>query len=828
MRLQKANKIVILSVFVCCLMALTVNAVTVDVYQNMESGSAGDALTPEIMDASCHGGVAGVDGDWSFYPTTSTRFMVSSSCARQLPGAVTVNGVNYNTGASTRTWKYCDKYERDSAMLLYGSLPRSYSTAPPYSDRRTVACFLTPGQTYNVWNQHDILSTGANPGITTWCTLQIDTSINGKIHLRTHSATALASTFSPGIEVTPGKTYWINLHYDAIGGQCKCAAYDPDDNWKQVGNMDTCDSIAGRQASCRVRFGRCDAHGDNSAAPTYSHYSHIMVDYTEAKFPLLPDGVGSVDTSSPSAPGAVYDGTGADISSTTSTSQLAANWSVGVDTESGISGYRYAIGTSAGGVNAKGWTTIGNYTSTTTAVTLTIGTTYYFTVKSVNGYGLVSQTAANSNGAFVVAITSSPSVDTSSPTAPGIVRDGATASVDISSTMSTNTLSANWTQGSDPESAVNGYRYAIGTSPGSANTAGWTTLGNVLNVTRPGLTLNAGTTYYFTVKSINTVGLISVSATNSNGQYIVAIDTSDVTAPANIAVVRDGVSSDVDSSTSLTQLSANWDSSADAESGIAKYWYAIGTSQGSANTRSWTDNGQSISVTATGLALTEGVTYYISVKAENSVGLQSVAANSNGQYVVVLAIPDTTPPIISLVSAQGMTANTVNIIWTTDEASTNQVEYGKTTSYGTLTIENASFINAHSVTISNLTPGTQYYFRVISRDAGNNSSTSPDYTFTTLAPPVSIVQTIHAYPNPYSPSDSITMKFRIPGDATGGEVNIYSISGRLIKKLIDSSAAEIQWNGTNMHGEKVARGIYSYKTTSCSGDSVTGKIAVTR
>ncbi|OGS26785.1 MAG: hypothetical protein A2297_02195 [Elusimicrobia bacterium RIFOXYB2_FULL_48_7] len=539
----------------------------------------------------------------------------------------------------------------------------------------------------------------------------------------------------------------------------------------------------------------------------------------------------STDTSSPSAPGIVRDGAtaGIDISSTVSTTQLSANWTVGADAESGISGYLYAVGTTAGGTNTKSWTTIGNVLSTTTALNLTLGTTYYFSVKSINGVGLVSATAANSNGQFVVAV-STAVVDTSSPTAPGIVRDGAATGVDISSTMSNGTLSANWTAGSDPESAVTGYRYAIGTTAGGTNTAGWAALGNVLSVTRNGLTLATGATYYFTVKAVNSIGLVSISAANSNGQYIVAIDTSDVTAPSNISVVRDGLSSDVDSSTSLTQLSANWDSSADAESSIARYWYAIGTQAsgpGASNTLGWTDNGQLTSITAAGLTLSVNVTYYVSVKAENNVGLQSSTTTSNGQVILAPAPPDTIPPVITLVSAQNITANTAIVAWTTDEPSTSLVEYGRLINYDKSTILDSSLGLSHSGALANLLPGTLYHYRVISRDASGNETQSADYTFTTPGAGGTISEAIHAYPNPCKVSVSNPVKFRISG-ANISEVSIYTISGRLIRKLADTSSAEIQWDGTNADGEKVGRGIYIYKITSTAGDTVTGKIALTK
>ena len=81
-----------------------------------------------------------------------------------------------------------------------------------------------------------------------------------------------------------------------------------------------------------------------------------------------------IDPTPPSAPLTVRDGTGADISTTTSTTQLSANWDAATDADSGISGYQYAIGTSAGGTQTLNWTSLGNVTTvTTTGLTLTVG-----------------------------------------------------------------------------------------------------------------------------------------------------------------------------------------------------------------------------------------------------------------------------------------------------------------------------------------------------------------------------------------------------------------------------------------------------------------------
>lgn len=103
--------------------------------------------------------------------------------------------------------------------------------------------------------------------------------------------------------------------------------------------------------------------------------------------------------------------------------------------------------------------------------------------------------------------------------------------------------------------------------------------------------------------------------------------------PPSEALVNDGLSADVDTSYSLTQLSANWSSCSDTNSAIAKYWYAIGTSPGATDIAGWTDNGMSTSATATGLALTNNTIYYFSVKSQDGAGLLSDSTGSDGQLV---------------------------------------------------------------------------------------------------------------------------------------------------------------------------------------------------
>lgn len=141
-------------------------------------------------------------------------------------------------------------------------------------------------------------------------------------------------------------------------------------------------------------------------------------------------------------------------------------------------------------------------------------------------------------------------------------------------------------------------------------------------------------TYSAKIKSIVIDSASNLSLIN---YYNLNIDFS---APSNVTVA-DGPAADIDTTFIVNTLKANWTAASDANSGIAKYWYAIGSAPGATNICGWTDNGAGLSFTRAGLSLTDGQVYYVSVKSENGSGLQSTAAISDGQlYLISTAIAE--------------------------------------------------------------------------------------------------------------------------------------------------------------------------------------------
>lgn len=100
----------------------------------------------------------------------------------------------------------------------------------------------------------------------------------------------------------------------------------------------------------------------------------------------------------------------------------------------------------------------------------------------------------------------------------------------------------------------------------------------------------------------------------------------------------------------------------------------------------------------------------------------------------VAAPPDTTAPVISAVAAGPVYLSSATLTWTTDEASSSQVEYGLTASYGSSSALAGALVTSHSVVVTGLNQGTLYHFRVKSSDASANQAVSSDGTFTTVRP----------------------------------------------------------------------------------------------
>ncbi|HEX3151269.1 MAG TPA: Ig-like domain-containing protein [Gemmataceae bacterium] len=237
-----------------------------------------------------------------------------------------------------------------------------------------------------------------------------------------------------------------------------------------------------------------------------------------------------VDNTPPTG-GTVNDGMGADIDFQSSASTIMANWAGFFDTGSGIARYQWAIGSSPGATDVLAFTDVGTATSAMTAgLSLSDGIPYYVSVTATDAVGNVSNPA----------ISDGVSVDSTPPT-PGFVNDGVGA--DINTQLSTSTISCNWYGFGDNSGNIASYQWAIGTSPGASNVRAFTDVGNASSATASGLSLIRGTTYYASVRAIDSVGNVGAAA-SSDGVTIVTPPPVITGYSIDSGVVGDGITND--------------------------------------------------------------------------------------------------------------------------------------------------------------------------------------------------------------------------------------------------------------------------------------------
>ena len=128
------------------------------------------------------------------------------------------------------------------------------------------------------------------------------------------------------------------------------------------------------------------------------------------------------------------------------------------------------------------------------------------------------------------------------------------------------------------------------------------------------------------------------------------------------------------------------------------------------------------------LTLEAGKTYYMAVQ---GVDKQGLAGELSEEVTAIVSGPDAVPPIISGVSVVNITSSSAVVSFSTNEEAYVQVEYGKNTLLGSLTGLTTVSSKNHAVTLSNLSGGTTYSYRMIAKDLSGNQILSEILSFRT-------------------------------------------------------------------------------------------------
>jgi hypothetical protein len=122
-------------------------------------------------------------------------------------------------------------------------------------------------------------------------------------------------------------------------------------------------------------------------------------------------------------------------------------------------------------------------------------------------------------------------------------------------------------------------------------------------------------------------------------------------------------------------------------------------------------------------------------------GLFFLSGPASASISGTVTITGNVPMVTYNVSVTGIDLSNATVTWMTNDNANSTVEYGTTTSYGSLITE-GTLAKDHSISLYNLSSGTVYHFQVISVNVDGNRAICNDSTFTTTAiVPVTVVTT---------------------------------------------------------------------------------------
>ncbi|HWR17313.1 MAG TPA: Ig-like domain-containing protein [Terriglobales bacterium] len=166
-------------------------------------------------------------------------------------------------------------------------------------------------------------------------------------------------------------------------------------------------------------------------------------------------------------------------------------------------------------------------------------------------------------------------------------------------------------------------------------------------------------------------------------------------------------------------------------------------------------------------------------------------------------------PNISNVSTTNVAITTATVTWTTDTATTSQVEFGTSASYGSSSPADNALVTSHSVSLSGLTAGALYHYRVRSKDSGGSEAVSPDATFQTVLnvdttpPTVSVV----APGNGTTVNGTISLSSQA-SDNSGIKSVRFLIDGNPFGATLTTLPYDVSWDTTT-----VANGTHTISAT---------------
>ncbi len=355
--------------------------------------------------------------------------------------------------------------------------------------------------------------------------------------------------------------------------------------------------------------------------------------------------------------------------------------------------------------------------------------------------------------------------------------------------------------------------------------------------------------YYYSVnalptaQNVNTIGLSTTylvadayaTLPGKNIMYVVAKDEAgniDYNNYSSVSFTADtsapGIPGSLDiadisvKSVSSWKLALSWEPPTATGSGVSTYKVYGSTSDSASCTDNLSDFSYLASTTGKSFVDSNIIqeTHYYCVKACDSTNNCSAPSETVSMYPTGkwLVSPDMTASPSATIKTK-----TAIISWSTSRGANSFVKYGtKSGDYGD-EVGSSEQITNHQITLTGLTPGTEYYYRVLWTDEDGNLGTSDEYTFTTNAAPfisnvkITNISLYSAYVSfDVKNASSVNINYGLTtsygNTKTESTPTSETIDTILLDNLTDGTTYHLQIVGLDQEGNQFSGDDYSFTT----------------